>query len=657
MVTKADIEIAVKGIEQINRAKKSIGTLSTDINNLNKRASKDFFGKVRKGFQGLVLSTDNLNKAFASSQNNLNKVAIGTRKYFEVIDDVLGHEEKLSAALKRQAADRKVVQRLRSKSLKINSQNIRLIRKELEEERKLAEAKERTAKAEEKRSKVTRNVLRGVGGAVGSGIIGGAFPLLFGQGPLSAIGGGLGGLGGGALSAIPGLGQFGFALSIAGTAIGTAMEDLSEAISKPEDNIENLINKLGLVNSPTAKLAKELENMGLKSSASKLLLDKFNEKLGQSPEELLRTTQILTEFKNQINLLGTEMTLFLSGVLSPFIKAMSGSLNQGKLLRMLRAQVGEENMFRVQQDIVNTANRLAEAIVSTEKGPDRKLRRDQLVDQFITIGLKDALGIEDFDGLFEDKPEKKPTIADKIFETRELEPIRQQLQLEKDRLKLNSQDLNLKKENFKLLNQENELKTLINERDNAASDVNKTELDRAISKLKEQLKLQMQIVENAEQLADPFRQLSNIISQDIGNGIKGLIKGTQSLNDLLLNVVNKIGDAFLNAAIFGNFGGGSVTGGLLGVLGFADGGRPPVGRASIVGERGPELFVPNRSGTIIPNNKLGGGNNTSVVVNVDASGSDVQGDEEQATQFGSAIATAIQSELIRQQRPGGLLSR
>ena len=38
---------------------------------------------------------------------------------------------------------------------------------------------------------------------------------------------------------------------------------------------------------------------------------------------------------------------------------------------------------------------------------------------------------------------------------------------------------------------------------------------------------------------------------------------------------------------------------------FADGGTPPVGVPSLVGERGPELFVPNRAGTIIPNNQLG----------------------------------------------------
>jgi len=45
------------------------------------------------------------------------------------------------------------------------------------------------------------------------------------------------------------------------------------------------------------------------------------------------------------------------------------------------------------------------------------------------------------------------------------------------------------------------------------------------------------------------------------------------------------------------------AGGLLGGF-FANGGRPPKGKASVVGERGPELFVPDSSGTIIPNEAL-----------------------------------------------------
>ena len=86
---------------------------------------------------------------------------------------------------------------------------------------------------------------------------------------------------------------------------------------------------------------------------------------------------------------------------------------------------------------------------------------------------------------------------------------------------------------------------------------------------------------------------------------------------------------------------------------FANGGRPPVGKPSIVGERGPELFVPNSAGTIIPNHNLG---STTVVVNVDASGSSVEGDEDSSRELGRLISVAVQSELIQQKRPGGLLA-
>jgi lambda family phage tail tape measure protein len=66
----------------------------------------------------------------------------------------------------------------------------------------------------------------------------------------------------------------------------------------------------------------------------------------------------------------------------------------------------------------------------------------------------------------------------------------------------------------------------------------------------------------------------------------------------------------------GLFGGGAAAGGGMsaasasgdyfsGLAGFADGGSPPVGVPSVVGERGPELFIPNRPGTIVPNNQLG----------------------------------------------------
>ena len=86
---------------------------------------------------------------------------------------------------------------------------------------------------------------------------------------------------------------------------------------------------------------------------------------------------------------------------------------------------------------------------------------------------------------------------------------------------------------------------------------------------------------------------------------------------------------------------------------MANGGQTAPGNAYMVGERGPELFVPGAKGNIIPNNAMGGSN---IVVNVDASGSSVEGDSDQAAQLGKMLGAAVQAELVKQKRPGGLLA-
>jgi len=86
----------------------------------------------------------------------------------------------------------------------------------------------------------------------------------------------------------------------------------------------------------------------------------------------------------------------------------------------------------------------------------------------------------------------------------------------------------------------------------------------------------------------------------------------------------------------------------------AMGGSVSGGSPYLVGERGPELFIPGRSGGIAPAGSFGGMGN--VVVNVDAGGSNVQGDGQQANALGKAIGIAVQQELIKQKRPGGLLA-
>jgi tape measure domain-containing protein len=173
--------------------------------------------------------------------------------------------------------------------------------------------------------------------------------------------------------------------------------------------------------------------------------------------------------------------------------------------------------------------------------------------------------------------------------------------------------------------------------------------------------------------------IANTIGQGMTSAFDALISGTESFgtslrkiaSGVLQDIAKQLIQIFvINQAInaissffgpkTGGFGGGVKfnpnvfsMGSLL--PGRAMGGPVSAGSSYMVGERGPELFTPKHGGSIVPNNALGGGS-TSVVVNVDASGSNVQGDQAQAKQLGVVVSAAVQAELVKQQRPGGLLA-
>ena len=173
--------------------------------------------------------------------------------------------------------------------------------------------------------------------------------------------------------------------------------------------------------------------------------------------------------------------------------------------------------------------------------------------------------------------------------------------------------------------------------------------------------------EETEKLKEKFAAVGQEIEQNIKDELKEAIKGAKSFGDAMNAVLNKIQDKLIELAIDDLFSGinkkdkgGGIGGFISNVLGglFADGGRPPVGKASIVGEKGPELFIPSTAGTIIPNNKLGGGDSITNIVNVsvDASGSSVEGDDATSQQLGQTIALVVQETLVREKRNGGLLA-
>ena len=499
---------------------------------------------------------------------------------------------------------------------------------------------------------------RGMGGgltnAIGSGIIGGGFPLLFGQGATAALGGGIGGVAGGLIG-----GQFGFALSIAGTTIGNALDQLSKALVKPTENIEMLVNRLGLAGTETGDLALRLEKLGLESDAAELLLKEFEREFGLTADEFKENAETLKTFNNEINKFGTALTLMMANVLSPLIKELNNLIAGKKPEGISRGVTGTIDFFTANAlDLDKRGNIFDEVpdLLKDLPNPFKKSRRmsnipagEETVNNpdFGKTGFLILPPVKDPLKPFKDKANQK-------FQTEQIIPLKQALEIEKKRLTTSADKLNLMKQEFELVNLDNQLKDLISQRNEEEN----IELERKIEKLKIVRDTQAQVVENTKKLIDPTRQISQMFAQDMGNAIKGLIQGTQTLNSALNSVLNKMKEAALNMALFGNVGGNIEKGsGILGTIfgGFlANGGVTKPNKSYVVGERGAEIFTPGVTGRVTPNHAIGG--LTNIVVNVDASGSSVQNNDPDAMQLGQTIANVVKEVIIDEQRSGGLLA-
>ena len=145
-----------------------------------------------------------------------------------------------------------------------------------------------------------------------------------------------------------------------------------------------------------------------------------------------------------------------------------------------------------------------------------------------------------------------------------------------------------------------------------------------------------------------FKDLANSIIRDM---VRMQIQ--QSITKPLSNFIgglfgNADGNAFVNGQVQKYAYGGIVKRPTL---------FPMANGMGLMGEAGAEAILPLRRGA---NGKLGvqssGGGSTVINVSVDASGSEVSGNTNEGNQLGNIIAVAIKNELIKEKRPGGLLS-
>ena len=141
--------------------------------------------------------------------------------------------------------------------------------------------------------------------------------------------------------------------------------------------------------------------------------------------------------------------------------------------------------------------------------------------------------------------------------------------------------------------------------------------------------------------------------KNMSAGLMSVVEGTASLKDAFkLMVKNLIAQAiqlFIIDKITGGFisfmknmtGGGKGLGGGGGLTAKAIGGPVQAGQPYMVGERGPEMFIPSQGGSIASNKKMGGGGIT-VVNNVDARGSGADVDQK----IKSAMAQTSQQTIM-----------
>jgi len=169
----------------------------------------------------------------------------------------------------------------------------------------------------------------------------------------------------------------------------------------------------------------------------------------------------------------------------------------------------------------------------------------------------------------------------------------------------------------------------------------------------------------AEELQGKFMKIGEDIERGIVTNLTDAVMGTKSLADAATSVLNNLKRQLIELAIQKAVSGiGGKIGGFLGGL-FGGkkerGGRVSAGGAFVVGERGPEILqMGSKGGNIIPNSAIGKGGGTTtnlVTVNVDASSSSVSGNNADANALGQVIGQAVQAQLIKEKRAGGLLTR
>jgi len=562
----------------------------------------------------IKLNTRTVNKQLNNLEkriSKLNKLAQGGRANKTVLRN---EQEKIKKTGQRLGLENKVLKR-KQEQLKVDQQQLKVLQQSANVRTKQASGGRTTGGGGSRGG--------GKGGVLSGALISGAFPLLFGQGALGGAVGFAGGAIGGAVGGQMGGFAGGLVATAALTQITTASEkikELGKALSVENLSLDPIIKAVGAVGTSTEKYLKLLEQVEGKQAAYNAAVDQMRSIVG---DKGVKDIQKFTEnMQTLTNTLGRFFTRLGAGFANIFNKLAITDINTlSRKDRLKRAEINEDPLMVALRG-----------------------KRDALIGGGLSASqqtkVKDSAEFTD--------------LENRIAGLQHFLDLQKQITEEENIQKLTTDSIlkNVKEENLFLQqsmlmgSEQAEIEAKIRNLKEQRKLIGKTLSDDDEKAFRDQLKLNNALIE-ANEL---YTQIGSAIENGIVDAIEGAIQGTKTLGEVASSVFSQISRTLLQ------FGVNSLLSSIPGIGGLfkADGGPVKAGGSYIVGERGPELFTPGSSGNITPNHQLGG--STSVVVNVDASGSNVEGDEDRGRELGRLISVAVQSELLQQKRPGGLLA-
>jgi len=605
-----NINLRVKGQSGLDRLNSKVKELTKSVDNIRQidimnprntggaggAGARNELKKYRQDMEDIVKAVNKAQGAFGKTANAQFAVSDALEEYTNNLEiGTKKHKEALAATNKQNAA-------LGRETISIN---------------KNTEAQIKNNKAQAQGNKLDKFNNKSNKAALTSGLISGAFPLLFGQGPLGGAFGFAGGFAGTKIGGQMG----GFAGGLVATAVlqqlttlAQNMSELGKAFDELNPNVQAVTGALGLAGSVEEKRLLLIEKTHGAHVALAMVTEEMNQVIGE------QGVKNLTEFAEASRLAGNQ-----------FKKAMT---------RIQAAIAPFMSMFLV--DAQRAENKRLANLTGDKQLTD--MRSELEILEGTTVSGRAAN---------KNRQDRINTLKSEILAREELlAKTGKQIELEKfrnqqfDSATKSLEDQNMFLQNQLLLGQQGaEIEKLklatANEMGIAVKDLTPEQVKQLENLIKTRDELQ--------KLNELYSSIASTVETGLVDAIQGAINGTQTLGQVASSVFNKIQRSLLDYGVNSLLSNIPVIGGLF----KAEGGPVKGGSSYIVGEKGPEMFTPGVSGMITPNHALGG--STNVVVNVDASGSAVSGDEREGRELGQVISAAVQSELIRQKRPGGLL--